>query len=160
MVTEQGGFPLDFLKCEWLILSSIQVVDVWWLAKGDFPYLLEMWIRDPIIHPSRWLGVPRQGIFSLDLIKLLDLWSCHPSKSYTCGDSSSGFSPWFDKTAGSMILSFIQVVDLLWLDKGDFPWTFGNVNGWSYYPSKSLTCGDSPRGISRWLDKTARSMIL
>jgi hypothetical protein len=43
--------------------TSVQVVDLWWLAKGVFTWLLEMLIYDPINHQSRWLVITRQGIY-------------------------------------------------------------------------------------------------
>ena len=132
-----------------MIISSIQVVDLWWLAKGYFQrtfglmdryfyypsklmtcgdsprriisWLFKLWIDDPIIHRSPWLVVScREGFF-------LDFWNCR-----------------------SMILSSTQVVDLWTLFKPKCHLTFGIKDRWSYHPSKSLTCGDSSSSIYTW----------
>jgi len=133
-----------------MILSFVQVDDLWWLTMNDFsltyrnvdrwsyhpswsltcvdspwkisPWLLEIWIEDWTISQSRWLVVTRHGGF------LRDLWKCR-----------------------SMILSSVQVVDLWWLAMEYFFLTYRNEDPWSYHPSWSLTCVDSPWRISPWL---------
>jgi len=92
--------------------------------RGIYPWLLEMRIGDLIIRPSSWLVMTRQGGF------LLDFWN-----------------------HGSVILPSVTVVHLWWLAKLDLTMTFGIMDRRSYYPSKSLTCDDSPRGIYPWLLK-------
>ena len=133
-----------------MIVLFLRVVDLCWLAMEYFsfsyrnmdqwsyhlsksstcvdspwrisPWLIEMWIDDRTISQSRWLVVTRHGWF------LLDFWK------------------W-----GLVILSSVQIVDLWWLSMEDFTLTYRNVDRWSYHPSKSLTCGDSPWMIFPWL---------
>ena len=118
-----------------------------------FPWLLELCIDDRIIRPSRWLVVTRQGGRPFDFWNL-DRWSYHPSKSLTYGYSPRGISPWLLLNCGSVFQSSVQVVDLCWFTKSDISLTFGIVYRWSHHPSKSLTCGDSPRVISPSLLKS------
>ena len=104
-MTRLGGFLFDSWNYGSMILSFIQVIDMWWLVKGFY------------------------------------LWCFYEN--------------------GSVILSSIQIVDLWWLAKGDLPLTFFmNIDRWSCHPSKSLTCGDSARGISPWLFYEYGSVIL
>ena len=51
-----------------------------------------------------------------------------------------------------MMLSSVWIVDSWWLANGDCFLIIGIINRWSYHKSKSLTCNDSPRGISPWLN--------
>ena len=156
-----------------MILSSVHVVDLWWLARRWFFWYEELWIDDPFVRPISWLVVtPRvrflyyiwnycsiilwsvhvvdfwsiaKGDFLLTF-EIKDRWSYHPSTSFTCGDSPEN-DPLGMRNCGSMILSSVHVVDLWWIDEGNFPLTFGIIDRWSYHPSKSLTCYQSPRGI-------------
>ena len=67
---------------------------------------------------------------------------------------------WFShdlRNYGSMILLFIQVVDLSCFVKKDVYLTFGIVDRWSYHLFNSLICGDSPRGISFWMLELSRN---
>ena len=153
----QVGFPLDFWNYGSLILSTIRVVYLWWLAKEDS--VLTFGITDPwSYHTSNLMtcGDSQRGLALDNWIK--DRWSYHQSKSLSCGDSPRGISSCY-WNCGSMILSFVPVVDLWRFTKEDLSLTFGITDRWSYHTSKSLTCGDSPREITPDFWK-CRSMIL
>ena len=94
----QGRLLIDFWNCGslWYYHRSKS------MTCGDLPrrtsyWLLKLCINDPIIVPSRWLVLIRQGGFLLDLIEMVDRWYYHRSKSLTCGDSPRRISPWLDK---------------------------------------------------------------
>jgi len=82
-------------------------VDNFTFRKGDFPSqvnnlkFIVVWIGDPVIDPSQWLVVTRQGVFPLDLIGLLDRWSCYRSES-VARRNSPRVSPWLDKIVVSL----------------------------------------------------------
>jgi len=58
-----------------------------------FPWLLELWIGDPVIGSSQWFVATLQGVVRLDLI-MVDRWSCYRYKSVPCRNSTKGGSPW------------------------------------------------------------------
>jgi len=124
-----------------LILLSIQVSDLCrffkvcsaWLKNYESVILLSVWVSDFLGRPLTF-GIRGR-------------WSSHRSQSVTCGDSLSRCSPWQINNA-SVIWLLIQFVDLWRLAAGDFSLTFEIMDGWSHHRSKSLTCDDSPRGIS------------
>jgi hypothetical protein len=103
--------------------------------------------------------VIRKGVFTLNFWNYWIYDLSHLSKSLTCGDSPRGNALDFC-IHGSLILSSVPVLDLCWLAKGDLPMTFGIMYRWSYHPSKSLTCGDSPRRIPLWQILRCVSMII
>jgi len=150
VVILQGGYLLKCWNYWGMILSSILLVDLWSLANRDFPWLLQIWIGDPIIHPTRCFVVTRQRRFHLDCLELwIDDRIIHSTRWYVV-IRQGGFPFEFWNYRG-MILSSILVVDLWCLANRDFPLTIANMDRWFYHPSKSLTCEDSPRGISPWL---------
>ena len=145
-----------------MILSSIQVVDLWRLAKGEFlwtfrimdrwschrsksvtcgessrgrfPWLLELRISDSVIDPSRWLVATRRGEFPLTF-GIMDRGSCYHGGVF--------LDFW---NYESLILSLIQV-GLVATRQGEFHFSFLRImDRWSYHRSKSFTWGDWLRG--------------
>ena len=152
--------------------SSVQVIDSRWLVKGDFPLtfgmmdrwsyhpsksltrgdsprgiipcLLGLCIDDPIILPRFWLVVIHKGwIFPWLLGLCIDDPIVRPSRWLVVTRHGGYFLDFWDDR--SMILSSVQVVDSWWLANEDISLTFGIMDRWYYYPSTSLTRGDSPR---------------
>jgi len=139
------GFPLYFWDDGSMILSSVHSLT----CKGIYLWLFGLIIDVSIVRPSRWLLLTRQGDFPL-LFGIIDKWSYHPSKLLNRGYSPRGLTPWLLELwmYDPIIRPF---VDFWSLDKGDFSLNFKILDRWSYRPSKSLTCGQSPMGIFPWL---------
>jgi hypothetical protein len=74
-------FSLDYWRCWSMILSTIKVVYLWWLAKADISLTFE--------NVDRWSYHPSKSLTFGDV----DLWSYQPSKSLTCDDSPRRISP-------------------------------------------------------------------
>ena len=77
-------FPLTYCvigPSQWLVVTH---------QRGCSPRLV--WIVDPVIDMSQWLIVTRQG-FPLDLIRIVDRWSCYRYESMTRRNSPEGLFP-------------------------------------------------------------------
>ena len=152
MVTRQGWFLLDSKKCGSMILSSVQVDDLWWLSRDYFFLSLRNMDRWSY-HPSKSMtcdGAPTQ--MSPWLIDIKYRWFYHPSKSLTCGDAPWVISYWLlEMWMDDSIICPSRWLVLTRQVKFLFDYLVGIMDRWSYHSSNPLTCGDVPRVISPWL---------
>ena len=134
-VARQGVVPLDLIRMvdHWSCYQYESVVRRN-SAKGLFSLTwLKWWIIDPVIGPSQWLAVTREEVILLDLIRLMDHWSCYRSESVGRRNLPRGCSRWLD---------LIRLVD-----------------HWSCYRYESVARRISPR-VSTWDDNNGGSLIL
>ena len=155
------------------ILLSVWVSDLWRLAKGNGPWLLELGNVDPVIDPSQRLVATRLAVVPLDK-RMKDRCSGCWYESLTYVNSPRSSSPWLlelwigDSVIDpsrwlvatrqwgvslvfwnywSVIPSSIQVSDLCWFFKSLIRLT------------KELWIGDPVIHSSRWLVATRQRKI-